>query len=169
MHPGAGFGALLGCMDEDGTISRAAWMRGLAILAAASLTGAAQRDDAPDERSYVMWHDGTEPAYSSPLNGETRPGVYYCANCELPLFSSKTKFDAHEGWPSFYATLPNAIATRDDYELVERRTEVHCRRCKGHLGHVFDDGPPPTGLRYCIDGVALHFVPGATTPPGSHG
>ena len=150
-------------------MTRGAWLKSLAIFGAASLTGASPRDPMRDERSYVMWQNGTEPAFSSPLNNEKRPGVYYCANCSLPLFSSKTKFDAQEGWPSFYAPLANAIATRDDYELVEKRTEVHCRRCKGHLGHVFDDGPPPTGLRYCIDGVALRFVPGATEPRDSRG
>ncbi|HEV3154205.1 MAG TPA: peptide-methionine (R)-S-oxide reductase MsrB [Candidatus Baltobacteraceae bacterium] len=150
-------------------LTRAAWLRALAILGAASLTGATQRDQTADERAYVMWQNGTEPPYSSPLNGETRAGLYHCANCELALFSSTTKYDAHEGWPSFYAPLPNAITTGRDYDIGYARTEVHCRRCKGHLGHVFDDGPPPTGLRYCIDGVALHFVPGATTPPDSHG
>lgn len=149
-------------------MTRATLLRCLALLGAASLTGAGQRDTTEDERKYVMFEDGTEPPFSSPLNNETRPGLYFCANCGLPLFSSKTKFDAHEGWPSFYAPLPNAIATRNDYELVEKRTEAHCRRCKGHLGHVFDDGPPPTGLRYCIDGVALHFVPGATELRDSH-
>lgn len=146
-------------MSHRQTLTRGAWLRGIAILGAAGLTGATARD----ERYYVMWQNGTEPPYSSDLLSEKRAGIYHCANCELPLFSSKTKYDAQEGWPSFYAPLPNAIATRSDYELVEKRTEVHCRRCSGHLGHVFDDGPPPTGLRYCIDGVALHFVPGATT------
>lgn len=137
------------------TMTRSECLRGLAFIGAASLTGATQRD----ERYYVMWQNGTEPPFSSPLLNEKRKGTYYCANCNLALFSSKTKYDADEGWPSFYAALPNATATRPDYELVEERTEVHCKRCGGHLGHIFDDGPPPTGKRYCIDGVALHFVP----------
>lgn len=108
----------------------------------------------------VLRQVGTEPPYSSPLLTETRPGVYDCAGCALPLFSSKTKYDSGEGWPSFYAPLPHAILTSDDKSLVlEDRTEVHCSRCGGHLGHVFPDGPPPTGLRYCIDGVALIFAP----------
>lgn len=155
-------------MSHHQTLTRAGWLRAMAVLGAASLTGATPRGDA-DERNYVMWQNGTEPPFSSPLLAEKRAGIYQCANCELPLFSSKTKYDSGEGWPSFYAPLRDAVATRDDYELVEKRTEVHCRRCKGHLGHIFDDGPPPTGLRYCIDGVALHFVPGATAPPGSRG
>jgi peptide-methionine (R)-S-oxide reductase len=84
--------------------------------------------------------------------------------CDLPLFSSKTKYDSGTGWPSFWAPLPHAIATKADYEIGEMRTEVHCRRCLGHLGHVFDDGPKPTGLRYCMNGVALRFAPGRTDP-----
>lgn len=147
-------------------LTRSSWLRAMAVFAAASLTGATPRDNSADERRWVMWQNGTEPAFSSPLLNEKRAGIYHCANCELALFSSKTKYDSGEGWPSFYAPLANALATRADYELAEERTEVHCRSCKGHLGHVFDDGPPPTGLRYCIDGVALHFVPGATTVPG---
>ena len=108
----------------------------------------------------VLRHEATERAFSSPLDDEKRAGTYACAGCDLPLFSSKTKYDSGSGWPSFYAPLPNAVATKTDNAMFMPRTEVHCRRCIGHLGHVFDDGPKPTGLRYCMNGVALRFRPG---------
>jgi peptide-methionine (R)-S-oxide reductase len=113
------------------------------------------------DRYYILRENGTEPPFSSPLIKETRPGTYHCAGCDLALFSSKAKYDSGDGWPSFWTVLPNATLTRSDYELVDARTEVHCKRCGGHLGHIFDDGPPPTHLRYCIDGLALRFVAGA--------
>jgi peptide-methionine (R)-S-oxide reductase len=109
----------------------------------------------------VLRHQGTERPFSSPLNNEHRKGTFACAGCGLPLFSSATKFDSGTGWPSFYQPLPNAVGTRDDRSAFMLRTEVHCRRCGGHLGHVFNDGPPPTGLRYCMNGVALTFEPAA--------
>jgi peptide-methionine (R)-S-oxide reductase len=106
----------------------------------------------------ILREHGTERPGSSPLNREHRDGAYRCAGCELPLFSSKTKYDSGTGWPSFWAPLPDSIGTSEDRGLFMVRTEVHCRRCGGHLGHVFDDGPPPTGLRYCLNGAALTFV-----------
>ncbi|UZK67649.1 peptide-methionine (R)-S-oxide reductase MsrB [Sphingomonas sp. M1-B02] len=109
----------------------------------------------------VLRHEGTERPYSSPLNKEKRAGVYACGGCTLPLFSSNTKFESGTGWPSFYAPLANAVVTRTDRTLGFSRTEVRCRRCGGHLGHVFDDGPRPTGKRYCMNGVAMTFKPKA--------
>jgi len=113
----------------------------------------------------VLRRHGTEPPYSSPLDHEKRKGTFACAGCDLPLFSADTKFDSGTGWPSFYAPLPDAVATSDDRSFFMLRTEVHCRRCGGHIGHVFKDGPPPTGLRYCMNGVALTFAaaPGAAS------
>ena len=111
------------------------------------------------ERYRILREAGTERPYSSPLNKEHRRGTFACAGCGLPLFSSTTKFDSGTGWPSFFRPLPNAIVTRADHSLLMERTEVLCRRCGGHLGHVFDDGPRPTGLRYCMNGLALKFVP----------
>jgi peptide-methionine (R)-S-oxide reductase len=109
----------------------------------------------------VLRAEGTEFAFSSALDHEKRPGVYTCAGCGLDLFSSDKKYDSGTGWPSFWKPLSHAVDTRRDYTLGMARDEVHCRRCGGHLGHVFDDGPPPTGLRYCMNGVALTFKPTA--------
>jgi len=109
----------------------------------------------------VLRAEGTEFSFSSPLDHEKRPGVYACAGCGLDLFSSDTKYDSGTGWPSFWKPLPHAVNARRDYSLGVPRDEVHCRRCGGHLGHVFDDGPRPTGLRYCMNGVALTFKPAA--------
>jgi peptide-methionine (R)-S-oxide reductase len=108
----------------------------------------------------VLRKEATERPYSSPLNEEHRAGSFVCAGCALPLFSSTTKFDSGTGWPSFWRPLPGSVGTSSDRLLGYVRTEVHCRRCGGHLGHVFDDGPRPTGLRYCMNGVAMRFVPG---------
>ena len=109
------------------------------------------------EQYYVLREHGTERSGTSPLDHEKRNGSFHCAGCDLPLYSSATKFDSGTGWPSFWKPLPNAIGTSTDTSLFSIRTEVHCRRCGGHLGHVFPDGPAPTGLRYCMNGVALKF------------
>ena len=107
----------------------------------------------------VLRKEGTERPGSSPLNREKRHGVFHCAGCDLPLFSSETKYESGTGWPSFWKPLDNAIGTSEDRSFFMTRTEVHCRRCGGHLGHVFNDGPRPTGLRYCMNGVAMTFKP----------
>lgn len=113
------------------------------------------------ERYAVLREAATERPFSSPLLNEHRRGVFLCAGCALPLFSSTTKFESGTGWPSFWQALPHAVVTRTDRSLLMERTEVLCARCGGHLGHVFDDGPKPTGLRYCMNGLALNFRPGA--------
>ena len=106
----------------------------------------------------VLREEGTETAGTSPLNGEKRNGHFHCAGCDLPLFSSKMKYESGTGWPSFFTTLPGVFQTKRDFGLFLPRTEYHCARCGGHHGHVFEDGPKPTGLRYCNNGVALKFV-----------
>jgi len=107
----------------------------------------------------VLREEGTERAGSSPLDREKRPGVFVCAGCSLPLFTSAMKYDSGTGWPSFFTTIPGAFGTKRDFKLIFPRTEYHCIRCGGHHGHLFDDGPKPTGLRYCNNGVALRFIP----------
>lgn len=109
----------------------------------------------------VLRQSGTERPFASALNNEKRAGVFHCAGCEKALFSSTTKFDSGTGWPSFWAPLPKGVGTEEDSSLFMKRTSVHCSRCGGHLGHVFDDGPKPTGLRYCMNGVAMTFKPQA--------
>src|SRR6185437_11148758 len=164
------------------TMTRRAWLVGgsAAAVIAASWW---MRDDSADAASFeivksdeewrrllkpaaynVLRRQGTERPFTSPLNNEHRKGTFACAGCDLPLFSAETKFDSGTGWPSFYQPLPNAVATTEDRLLFIPRTEVHCRRCGGHLGHVFDDGPKPTGLRYCMNGVSLTF---AAAAPGA--
>jgi len=109
------------------------------------------------ERYYILREAGTERPFTSPLLDERRRGTFTCAGCAKPLFSSATKFESGTGWPSFWKTLPRSVVTRADHSLLMERTEVLCERCGGHLGHVFDDGPKPTGLRYCMNGLALDF------------
>jgi peptide-methionine (R)-S-oxide reductase len=107
----------------------------------------------------VLREEDTEPAGTSPLNNEKRKGIFHCAGCDLPLYPSETKYESGTGWPSFWDSLPGAVGTKEDNSLFMARTEVHCRRCGGHLGHIFDDGPPPTGKRHCLNGLALTFKP----------
>jgi peptide-methionine (R)-S-oxide reductase len=115
---------------------------------------------------YVLREHGTERAFSHPYDKLYEAGVFNCAGCDLPLFSSTTKYDSRTGWPSFWKPIDDAIGTKEDRTLwLMVRTEVHCRRCGGHLGHVFDDGPKPTGLRYCMNGIAMKFVPGDDAKP----
>src|SRR6478672_549001 len=142
---------------------------GFAFLRSPSIAGAAafRVSHSPAEwkrllgpqRYAVLREASTERAFTSPLLNEHRRGTFVCAGCALPLFSSATKFESGTGWPSFWRALPNAVITRPDRSLLAERTEVLCARCGGHLGHVFDDGPRPTGLRYCMNGLALKFVP----------
>jgi peptide-methionine (R)-S-oxide reductase len=138
-----------------------------AILAERGSTAAFEIERSPAEwrrrlgpqRYHILREAGTERAYSSPLLKEKRKGIYACAGCGLPLFSSAAKYDSGTGWPSFWKALPKAVAFKRDLSLGMVRTEEHCRRCGGHLGHVFDDGPRPTGKRHCINGLSLTFKP----------
>lgn len=117
------------------------------------------------EQFHVLREAGTEPPHSSPLLKNKEMGLYVCAGCDLPLFSSETKYESHTGWPSFYKSIPGRVETQRDYKLLYLRTEYHCARCGGHQGHLFDDGPPPTYRRYCNNGLALKFVAAPGPPP----
>lgn len=125
----------------------------------AALTEADWRARLTPAQFHILRQEGTERAGSSPLDDETRDGIFVCAGCALPLFSSHTKYDSRTGWPSFWAPLEGAVRTKPDRRLWTPRTEYHCARCGGHQGHVFDDGPRPTGQRWCNNGLALNFVP----------
>ena len=116
-----------------------------------------------DEQYRVLRKHGTERAGTSPLDREKRQGIFHCAGCRLPLFASEAKFDSGTGWPSFFQPLDRSVGTTEDRSWFMRRTEVHCRRCGGHLGHVFPDGPQPTGLRYCMNGAAMVFEPSSSS------
>jgi peptide-methionine (R)-S-oxide reductase len=154
---------LLSGVGGVAVIAGLSWLRGGAVKAGEPFeiekSDAEWRQSLSPAQYKVLRQQGTERPYTSPLNAEKRKGTFVCAACDLPLFSSDTKFESGTGWPSFYAPLANAVGTSDDRSLLMLRTEVHCRRCGGHLGHVFDDGPPPTRKRYCMNGVAMKFVP----------
>jgi peptide-methionine (R)-S-oxide reductase len=148
----------LGLMAGAAAATGATWPAAAATFEVTH-TDAEWRKLLSPEAYNVLRQQGTEYPFTSPLLKEHRKGTFNCRGCALPLFSSSTKFDSGTGWPSFWAPLPHAVMTNNDKSWIMDRTEVACRRCGGHLGHVFDDGPKPTGLRYCMDGVAMTFTP----------
>ena len=162
-------------MDRRHWIKRfAPWLAGSALWSALpdvvagivlNKTRAQWKQLLPRNSYEVLFEESTERPFSSPLNQEKRSGNFICAACNLPLFNSAAKFDSGTGWPSFTAALPNGVVTKTDYKMLLPRTEYHCSRCGGHQGHVFDDGPKPTGKRFCNNGVALSFVPSDQSLP----
>lgn len=138
-------------------------------IAPLELSRSQWRDLLPPERYRILFEEATEPAWSSPLDAEQREGTFVCAACYLPLFASADKYDSGTGWPSFTRPLPGRMGTKTDYKLIWPRTEYHCIRCGGHQGHVFNDGPPPTGQRWCNNGLALEFVPSGDALPALRG
>src|ERR1044071_6432915 len=154
---------LFGRLSGRGQVSKEASQSEVEV----KLSDAEWRARLSPEQNRVLREHGTERAGTSPLDKTYDPGIYHCAGCGQPLFDASTKFNSRTGWPSFYAPLDNAVEMQSDRSFSMVRTEVHCRRCGGHLGHVFDDGPQPTGLRYCMNGVSLDFHAGETAPPSS--
>jgi len=154
------------------TDRRSLLLSGVALLATAATPALARKGDfevvkTPDEwkailtpqEYYVLREEGTERAFTSPLDKNTAEGTYHCAGCDNPVYSSTTKYDSRTGWPSFWQAMEGKVGTSTDFKLLYPRTEVHCARCGGHLGHIFSDGPKPTGKRHCLNGVALDFKP----------
>ena len=127
------------------------------------------REALPEDRYEVLFEEGTEPPHTSELNREKRPGTFVCAACNFPLFRSDAKYESGTGWPSFFRPIEGHLETKRDFKLIWPRTEYHCARCGGHQGHVFSDGPEPTGQRWCNNGLALRFVPEGEPMPGLEG